>query len=128
MLLWKRALAPGLLSWLIPFAAGFALFPLKSSNAALFETLMTLAVLLTAGLLLRIYFRSRTATVHEAAAVGALWMAVNLALDYPMFAFGPMKMTAARYYSEIGLDYLIYPLFALFAARLAQSPRSARAA
>ncbi len=109
-------------------AAGFAVFPLKSANAALFETLMTLAVLLTAGVLLRIYFRARAVSAAEAAAVGMLWLAINLVLDYPMFAFGPMKMTAARYYSEIGLDYLIFPLFAFFAARLAAAANSARAA
>jgi len=57
--------------------------------------------------------------------VGALWLAVSLAFDYPMFAFGPMKMTAARYYSEIGVDYLIFPAFALAASRLA--PKDARA-
>ena len=28
---------------------------------------------------------------------------MNLAFDYPMFAYGPMQMTAPRYYSEIGI-------------------------
>lgn len=128
MLLWKRTLALGLLAWLIPFAAGFVTFPMKTANAALFETLMTLAVLLTAGVLLRIYFRARAVRVAEAAAVGVLWLAISLVLDYPMFAFGPMKMTPARYYSEIGLDYLTFQLFAFLAARLALPFRSARAA
>jgi hypothetical protein len=27
-----------------------------------------------------------------------------------MFAYGPMQMSAARYYSEIGIEYLLYPL------------------
>jgi hypothetical protein len=35
--------------------------------------------------------------------VGALWLFMNLAFDYPMFAYGPMQMTAPRYYSEIGI-------------------------
>ncbi len=34
---------------------------------------------------------------------------------------GPMKMTALGYYSEIGLVYLTFPIFALLAARLAKS-------
>ena len=50
MLLWKRALLLGLLAWPIPFAAGFALFPLKN-------------------------FRARAASAAEAAAVGGLWLA-----------------------------------------------------
>ena len=52
--------------------------------------------------------------------VGALWLAINLLLDYPMFAYGPMKMTVWGYYSEIGLAYLAIPIFALGAARLAR--------
>lgn len=35
-----------------------------------------------------------------------------------------MRMTALNYYSEIGLDYLIFPFFALGAARLASPPQS----
>jgi hypothetical protein len=38
--------------------------------------------------------------------------------DYPMFAYGPMKMDAARHYSEIGAGYLLYPAFLLCAAWL----------
>jgi hypothetical protein len=63
---WKRALALGFVSWLIPFVLGFILFPIKQSNAPLFGTLMGLAVLLTAGLLLNVYFRSRAVSVPEA--------------------------------------------------------------
>ncbi len=37
-----------------------------------------------------------------------------------MFAFGPMKMTPLAYYSQIGLVYLTFPIFAVLAARLAK--------
>jgi hypothetical protein len=113
-----RAILLGLLSWFIPFVAGFVLFPLKKSNAPLFSTLMYLIVLVTAGLLLVWYFRKRAVSVGEAALVGAVWLGINLVCDYPMFAFGPMKMTPLAYYSEIGLVYLTYPVFAVMAARL----------
>jgi hypothetical protein len=121
MILWKRAALLGFLSWLIPFAVSFILFPLKRSNAPLFGTLMDLVVLLTGGTLLNVYFRSRSVSVHEAVLVGTLWFAINLAFDYPMFSHGPMRMTMWRYYSEIGLGYLMFPAFAFAAARLAQS-------
>jgi hypothetical protein len=120
MVLWKRAVWLGLLSWFIPFVIGFAAFPLKKSNAPLFSTLMYLAVLLTAGVLLNRYFRNRPVLVREALLVGALWLVMNLVFDYPMFAFGPMKMTALGYYSEIGLVYLTFPAFAFLAAWLAK--------
>jgi hypothetical protein len=116
-----RAILFGLLSWVIPFVAGFALFPLKKSNAPLFSTLMYLVVLVTAGALLNFYFRKRAVSVRESALVGAVWLAINLVCDYPMFAYGPMKMTPLGYYSEIGLVYLTYPVFAILAARMAKA-------
>jgi uncharacterized membrane protein len=120
MILWMRALLLGFLSWLIPFAISFCIFFLKKSNAPLFSTLMYLVELLTAGLLLALYFRSRPLQVREAVLVGALWFVMNLVFDYPMFAYGPMKMTALGYYSEIGLVYLTFPVFAFLSARLAK--------
>ena len=121
MILWKRALVLGFLSWLAPLAISFPLFPLKQTNAPLFETLMGLVTLLTAGILLGRYFRGQPVSVREAVLVGALWLCMNLALDYPMFSQGPMRMTAQAYYSEIGLCYLAFPAFALCAARMARS-------
>ena len=115
-----RAILFGLLSWFIPFVAGFVLFPLKKSNAPLFTTQMYLVVLVTAGALLNLYFRKRAVSVGEAALVGAVWLAINLICDYPMFAYGPIKMTPLGYYSEIGLVYLTYPILAVMAARLAR--------
>jgi hypothetical protein len=120
MMLWKRAALLGFLSWMIPFVVSFIAFPLKKTNASLFGTLMGLVVLLTAAALLNRYFRNRPVSAREAVSVGALWLAINLLFDYPMFAYGPMQMTAWRYYSEIGLGYLAYPIFALGAARLAR--------
>jgi hypothetical protein len=35
-----------------------------------------------------------------------------------MSIFGPMKITALGYYSEISRAYLMFPVFALMAARL----------
>ncbi|MFZ0960832.1 MAG: hypothetical protein WAO35_07990 [Terriglobia bacterium] len=120
MIAWKRTLLLGFASWLIPFVISFLIFPLKKSNAPLFQTLMALIVLITAGALFKLYFRRRTVPVHEALIVGLLWLAVNLIMDYPMFAYGPMKMKALTYYSEIGLDYLTYPAFAFWASLLAR--------
>jgi len=119
---WKRAVALGLLSWLLPFAFGFLAYPLKRSNAPLFESVMSLAVVLTAALLARRYFHAASPPVAEAALLGFLWVAINLVLDYPMFAYGPMRMTAAQYYSEIGAGYLLYPAFLAGAAWLAPKP------
>ena len=120
MIIWKRAAPLGLVSWLIPFVISFFVFPLKKSNAPLFETLMTLIVLVTAGALFQVYFRGRPVSVREAVFVGALWLVVNLVMDYPLFSYGPMKIDAGTYYSQIGLDYLTFPAFGFWASRLAR--------
>jgi hypothetical protein len=120
MIAWRRAALLGFGSWLIPFVISFLVFPVKKSNAPLFETLMTLVVLVTAGAMFQLYFRGRAISVREALFVGLLWVAVNLAMDYPMFNYGPMKMRASVYYSQIGLDYLTFPAFGFWASRLAR--------
>jgi uncharacterized membrane protein YpjA len=76
-----------------------------------------LVALLTGGALLHRYFRNRCVPVNEAVLVGMLWVGFNLVFDYPMFNFGPMKMTAWSYYSEMGLSYFFLPAFAFGAAR-----------
>jgi hypothetical protein len=126
MIAWKRAALLGLASWAIPFVVSLLIFPLKKSNAPLFETLMALVELITAGALFRRYFRGRAVAAGEALSVGLLWLAFNLILDYPMFAYGPMKMQVWAYYSEIGLVYLTFPAFGFWASRLSQQQANQR--
>ena len=121
MIRWTRATLLGFLSWLIPLIVSFAIFPVKQSNAPLFQNLMNVAGLLTGGVLFLRYFRERKVSTREAAAVGLYWLALNLALDYPIFSHGPMRMTAMAYLSEIGSAYLAIPIFTVCAARLARS-------
>ena len=121
MIHWKRAGWLGFLSWLIPLAVSILIFPLRKSNAPLFHGLMNLTGLLTGGTLFHRYFRGRPVSLREAVGVGIFWLAINLALDYPMFSHGPTAMTMSAYYSEIGVAYLGIPAFAFCAARLAKS-------
>jgi len=108
---WKHGAGLGFLSWLLPFAVSFALYPVKRVNAPLFESAMALVLIVVAAALARRYFRQGAPGAREALALGLLWLAINLVLDYPMFFYGPMQMTAGRYYSEIGSAYLLYPAF-----------------
>jgi hypothetical protein len=123
---WKRVLALGFLSWLLPFVFSFLVYPIKQANPPLFETIMAVAVIFVAALLARRYFRDRIPRVAEAALLGFLWLAINLTLDYPMFFYGPMRMSAVHYYSEIGAGYLLYPAFLTGASWIAaKRPRTA---
>jgi len=106
---WKRAAGLGFLSWLMPFLFAFLVFPLKQLNAALFETVMSLTLIVTAAVLARRYFRDVTPHLGEALVIGLLWVTINLIMDYPMFAYGPMKMSASTYYSAFGGARLARP-------------------
>ncbi len=121
MIAWTRAFVLGFFCWLVPFIISIFIFPLKRVDAPLFSTVMNLVVLLTCALLLLEYFRDRRVRMIECAIVGTLWLVISLVFDYPIFAYGPMKMTAIAYYSEIGLDYLTIPIFAICAAKLVTS-------
>jgi len=116
---WKRAVGFGFISWLCPFAVSFLILPLKASNVPLFDALMNIVVIATAALLSNFYFRNhRIQGIDEAGALGMVWLAMNLLLDYPMFAYGPLQMTLGEYYSETGVAYLLYPAFLIGAASL----------
>jgi hypothetical protein len=121
---WKRALALGFLSWLVPFAISFCIYPLKKASEPLFETAMSLVLVGVGGGLSRRYFRDEAPGVVPALALGIVWAAINVVFDYPMFAYGPMRMSAARYYSEIGAGYLLYPTFLACAAWMARRPQT----
>ncbi len=125
MILWKRGFLLGLLSWFLPFAFSFVIFPLKRWNAPLFATTMMLILLVVACGAFRVYFRDKSVKMPEALLVGTLWLTCNIVLDYSLFSHGPMRMTVLAYYSEIGLAYLIYPLFGFGAAWLVQSQQCA---
>ena len=108
---WKRALALGFISWLAPFVVSVMVFPLKASHPPLFD--VVLSVVLTAtvvGLGCAYLRRPGLASLGTAAAVGGLWMAMNIGLDLLLFTWGPMAMPALTYLTDIGLSYLVHPI------------------
>jgi hypothetical protein len=124
MILWRRAVPLGFVSWSIPFALSFVLFPLKRANAPLYSSLLNIIGLCTTAWMLNLYYRGRTSPRSvpwtEALLLGAFWAALNLAFDAPFFSIGPMRMEPSLYWSEIGLSYLTIPVFTAGAARLAR--------
>jgi hypothetical protein len=99
-----------LASWLLPFAASVAIFPLKGSNTPLFETLMAIVVPAVGVMLGGRYLRGTPVEPARAVAVGFVWAGVNVALDLLCFSWGPMRMSPAAYAADIGLAYLVYPI------------------
>lgn len=108
---WRRALGYGFLLWLVPFVVAVALFSIRQSNRPLFESLMPLVLAACTMVALKLYLRRGAApALGESLLLGAMWMAISLLFDWPMFSAGPMKMTLAGYMSDIGAAYLLFPV------------------
>jgi hypothetical protein len=106
----RRAIAGGLAVWAVTIAAAVSAAPIKASNRLLFESIMPVALSAVIVLAAVLYFRCRPGGIAEGAAVGAIWLAINLGLDGLMFSSGPMKMDVGAYVQDIGLTYLIIPI------------------
>ena len=110
----KKALLYGFLVWLIPFIVSFLIFPLKSSNRALWESIMPVVITISAVPFLILYFSKLQAHfLKEAVLLGIIWLAISLILDLLLFMEGPMKMSFADYMMDIGLTYLMIPIISI---------------
>jgi hypothetical protein len=110
-----RYLLFGVGIWAIPFVIGMAIFPLADPATALFDTIMSIAMSGAAGWLSWLYLKGRDGNGFAAGATAGLgWAAIAVALDAPLFLFGPFLMPPADYFADIGLAYLMIPLIAGF--------------
>ena len=111
----------GVLSWLIPLVAATAIGPLRESNRPLFESIMPVVVVMGAVVLGGHVVLKRTMSPRAAAGVGLAWAAINIALDLPLFTWGPMRTPLTAYLADIGLVYLIHPIVLAGLARMNRS-------
>jgi hypothetical protein len=101
-------------AWLMPFAASVCLFPLKSSNVALFDTLMGVVLSSSTVVLGCLYLRREGGSyLARGARIGVTWAMANWLFDGLMFSGGPMKMTLKQYVADIGLAYLAIPVITI---------------
>ena len=105
-----REIGFAFLAWLIPFAVAVAVFPLKTSNPPLFESLMGVVLASSTALLAVVYFkRVNAGYVAQGLKIGVIWPVANWLLDGLMFSGGPMKMSLGEYVADIGVAYLAIP-------------------
>lgn len=110
----KKVILFGFLAWLVPFAAGFALFPIHESNRVLFESVMPVVVTATVVLLSYKYLKKTQNPKSEALKLGLIWFVINIVIDLILFLPpSPMQMDILEYVQDIGLTYLIIPLVTL---------------
>ena len=102
----------GFLTWLLPFAVSFLVFPLRASQRPFFETIMAVVVAVTAVFFTVLYLRQvKAGFLKEGALVGVAWFVINIVIDLPLFLLeSPMQMSFTDYMMDVGLTYLIYPV------------------
>ncbi len=111
MKLFLKPLLFGLLVWLVPFVVAFAIFPLRESHRALFESIMPVVVTAITVLLAVLYFRRvRANSVRVGLGLGVLWYAISVGIDLPLMLSPPIEMSVGEYFADVGLTYLIIPL------------------
>lgn len=107
----------GFLLWLVPFITGF-LFVDASGNFLIPETFFKSIMIVVGGLvgvvLAVTYFKDVGADfVREGAVIGVTWLVINLCLDLVFVSVGFFPMTITRYFTDIGLRYLIMPIYTI---------------
>jgi hypothetical protein len=120
-----RALSFGVLSWCIPFAVSFAFVDAQGQLALpqpLFKSLMVVISGAVGAGLLVLAFRRLAPTVGHAAALGGLWMLLNLGLDVAVLV-PIMQVSVREYWQDIGLRYLLMPIMAVSMAVVARQSR-----
>lgn len=100
----------GFLLWLTVFIGAFAAFPFKQSIPPLFETVVSIILAAATVFYGWRFFRREVVSLKNCIVVGFIWALVNIALDLPLFSFGPMKKDLADYMTDIGLTYLMIPI------------------
>lgn len=105
----------GFLTWLVPFAISFLVFPLRASNRAFFETIMAVVVAAVATIFAALYLRRVNAGwLRASIVIGVAWFLINLILDLFLFLPpSPMQMALPEYMMDIGLTYLIFPIVSI---------------
>ena len=110
----KKVLLYGFLVWLIPFIISFLIFPLKSSNRVLWESIMPIVIAAITVTFAVLYLNTlERSFLKEAVLVGVIWLTISLILDLLLFMEGPMKMPFVDYIFDIGLTYVLIPIITI---------------
>lgn len=106
----SKLLLYGFLVWLGPFAVSVLIYPLRSAQRPLFESIMPVVITACAVFFSVLYLGNVTSGfLREGIRLGATWLVISLSIDLLLFMEGPMKMSLLDYVKDIGLTYLIIP-------------------
>jgi hypothetical protein len=99
----------GFLIWLIPFLVSFVIFPLRSSNRPLFESIMPVSLVFVVMICSVLYFKKgENQSIYDGIIAGVIWFFISVLIDLLLFLpASPMQMSFLDYITDIGLTYLI---------------------
>lgn len=107
----------GFFIWLTPFALGMLLFPVISTESALFDTIMAVTLTIAATVFSFHYLKNTPFSrswLTNPLLVGTYWLVIALILDTPFFILSDMTgMSAQEYFADIGLQYLMIPVITI---------------
>ncbi len=112
-----KLLGYGFLSWLIPFLASFP-FVDPSGNFRIdeifFKTIMIIVGSLSGTYLMVLYFNKINNNFQkEGIKLGITWFLLNIILDLVFVLMGFFQMSVTKYFTDIGLRYLVILIFAI---------------
>ena len=83
----------GFLLWLIPFTVSVFIFPLRTSQRPLFESIMPVVIAIWTVFFSILYLSRRNGDfLKEGVFIGLAWLTISIILDLMIFATGPLKM------------------------------------
>ncbi len=111
-----KALLFGMLTWLVPFVVAIFFYTKEGQlriDIFLFKSIMIGVGSLAGAMFLSLYFRRVTERYRrEGILIGLSWLAINWVLDAGVLI--PMSgMGLGAYVEQIGLRYLIIPVFSV---------------
>lgn len=104
----------GLACWFVPFAAAMAMYPLRMTNRALFESAMAIVLAGTVvATMTALLSRLSSEFMAYGIKCGAIWVLECLVLDAIAYSAGPMLVTPLDYIYDIGTMYFMIPLLTI---------------
>jgi hypothetical protein len=104
----------GLSIWSSVFIGAMFIFRLRESDRLFFETLIGFILVFFATFYTVLYFRKVNRDfLREGIRIGIIWMITNLAVDIPMFSFGPLARPLWEYLKDIGFAYFSIPVITI---------------
>lgn len=101
----------GFLLWLIPFAVSVLIFPLRTSQRPLFESIMPVVIAIWTVFFSILYLsKKKSDLLKESIFIGIAWLLISIVLDLMIFIEGPLKMPIWDYVTDIAVTYLMIPV------------------